>query len=270
MPDFVTMALAPANWPTFAFLLARLGGFMMAAPVWSMTAIPGIGRAAITVLLAVCLLPLAPRGALPEPLMVLPMPLAMEFLVGTVIGLCAAVLVQGVALAGEILSIQMGISLGPVLSPMPDAPVSGIGQIKSFLALVIYLSVEGHTMLIQALAGSLTAIPPGAMIRFDHGDLLASSLLATFYTTAIRAAAPVMVALLLTNIAVAILGRAVPQLNVILVALPITIGVGLVMIGSCLSFLAPAIAGWMASLPETIGAALQGFRSSPWAPGAGM
>jgi flagellar biosynthetic protein FliR len=264
MPDFFATAFSPSAWPTFAFLLARVTGFMIAAPVWSMTMVPRLGRAAITVLLSLCLLPLAPKGQLPESLLLLPIPMAMELIVGVVIGLTAAVLVQGVALAGEVVATQMGIALGPILSPMPDAPVSGVGQIKSFLALVIYLGVEGHAALIRGLAASLQALPPGLRISFDHGGALASRFLELFYTTAIRAAAPMMVALLIANVAVAILGRAVPNLNVILVALPVTIGVGLVMLGTCLSVLAPAIAGWMGTIPDSIGTALDAFRTSGW------
>lgn len=264
MPDLLTAAFTPGSWPTFAFLLARVTGFMIAAPVWSMTMVPRMGRAAIAVLLALCLLPLAPRVELPDTLLQLPLPMAMELLVGVVIGLCAAVLVQGVALAGEVIGIQMGIALGPALSAMPDAPVSGIGQIKSFLAVVIYLSIEGHAALLRGLAASLDALPPGLRVSFAHGGELAERFLGIFYTTAIRAAGPMIVALLLANAAVAILGRAVPNLNVILVALPITIGIGLVMFGACVSILAPAIAGWMGGIPDLIVSALAAFRASGW------
>ena len=168
----------------------------------------------------------------------------MEVLIGVAIGLTAAVIVQGVAYAGEVVAMQMGLALGPALSPMPDLEVSGVGQIKGLLALLIYLAVGGHLMLLRGLAESLRSVPPGAPVGLDSGSgciLLFGSL----FSTAIRTAAPVMVALLLTNAALAILNRAVPQMNAMMVLVPLSIGVGLIMLGAALPFLANDIGGWM-------------------------
>jgi len=260
MPDFITEILSPQNWPTFVFISARLGGMMFSAPLWSMLAWPHRARVATTILLAILLVPGAPRTVLSDRMLDLPFGLVMEMLVGLVIGLTAAVIVQGVGYAGEVVSLQMGLSLGPALAPMPDIQASGVGQLKAFLALLIYTSVGGHLILLKGLADSLRILPPGMPMSIETGGRTSALLLTTLFTTSLRTAAPVMVALLLTNLALAILSRAVPHLNAMMVALPITIGVGLVMVGASLPFVATAVNGWMRELPGAVQSAVESFR----------
>jgi flagellar biosynthetic protein FliR len=263
IPDFVQQVLAPDRWPTFALITARISGLMMTGPLWSMTAMPRTVRAAITVLLAVLLLPITPRVALPEHVLDLPLPVVMEMLIGIVIGLTAAVLVQGVALAGEVVSLQMGLSLGATLAPSPDVQTSGIAQIKSTLALLIFLGVGGHLILLRGLADSLRALPPGTGMDIASGAQAGAALMGTLFSSAARAAAPVMVTLLLVNVALALLSRAVPQLNAMMVSLPVTFGIGLVMIGVSLPIIASVIGGWMQALPVGVDTVVDHFRSIP-------
>jgi flagellar biosynthetic protein FliR len=259
-PEAISQAMAPDRWPTFVLVTARIGGLMLTAPMWSMTMLPRTARGAITVALALALTPLAPKTGLPDHAIELPVPVAIEMVIGMAIGLTAAVLVQGVALAGEVLALQMGLSLGPALAPIPDVPVSGVGQMTTFLALVLYLAVGGHLMMIAGLADSLRLLPPGAPLALGAGAGQAALFCEALFGSAVRAAAPVMVALLLTNLALAMLSRAVPQLNAMMVSLPLTIGVGLVGIGLALPTLAHAVGGWMQALPASIERLLLGFR----------
>lgn len=258
MPGFLQTVLAPANWPTFVFVVTRLTGLMMVGPLWSMSMLPRTLRAAITVLLAVMLLPVTPRVALPEQAMQIPVPLAIEMLIGVAIGLSAAVIVQGVAYAGEVVAIQMGLALAPTISPMADLEVSGIGQIKGSLALLIYATMGGHLTLLHGLADSLRTIPPGTSIGLDGGGG-AVLLFGSLFSTAARAAGPIMVALLLTNSALAILNRAVPQMNAMMVALPLTISVGLIMFGAALPFVANNLGSWIQGLPADGIRAIENF-----------
>ena len=221
MTDALTAMLAPQRWPTFVLITARLSGLMMTAPLWSMTALPRVVRGAITVVLAAVLLPLADPARVPEHVLELPFPVASELLVGIVIGLAAAVLVQGASLGGEVLSLQMGLSLGPALAPMPEVPISGIGQLQSMLALLVYVGMGGHLMLIRGLADSIRVLPPGTLVGFEGGRT-AIELAGGLFASALRTAAPVMVSLLLGNLALAVLSRAVPQFNAMMVSLPLS------------------------------------------------
>jgi flagellar biosynthetic protein FliR len=260
VPDFVGAALTPEKWPAFVLLTGRLGGLMLTAPAWSGTTMPRLIRTALTVVLAVLLLPAAPAVALPEHVLDLPLPMAAEIAIGLVIGLAAAVLVQAVGLAGEVMSMQMGLSIAPALAPVPELEVVGIGPLATTLALLIYLMLGGHLMLLRGLADSLHTLPPGAGIVFTGGGPVAAALAGQMFSCAASVAAPVMVTLLLTNIALAMLSRAVPQLNAMMVSFPLTIGAGLLMFAVSLPNVSSVVAGWVLELPASVNGLLVPFQ----------
>jgi flagellar biosynthetic protein FliR len=258
MLSFVHDALKPDHWPTFVFITARLIGLGLTAPMWSMPTLPLSARAAIIAVLAIVLLPAVPKTTVPDQVLDIPLPLGVEFVIGISIGLAAAVIIQGAALAGDVLSLQTGLSLGAALSG-GDVPGAGLGQLKSLTALLMYVTLGGHLMLLRGLSDSLQVLPPGMGVSMEQGGANAAALLNVMFTSAARIAAPAMVALLLANLSLAILNRAVPQLNVIMVSFPVTIGLGLVMIGASMPIFAAAIGGWVSSLPVTVPAVINGF-----------
>lgn len=249
LPDFLGAALSPDRWPTFALITARIGGLMLTAPGWSGTSLPRLVRTALTVVLAALLLPSAPVAPLPAQVLDIPLPMAAEMAIGLIIGLVAAVIVQGVAFAGEVMSMQMGLSIAPSYSPIPELMVSGIGPLTSMLALILYFGIGGHLMLLRGLAESLQTLPPGGGIAFGAGEKASIALASQIFSCAVSAAAPVMVALLLTNIALGILSRAVPQLNAMMVSFPLSIGIGLLMFSVSLPIVASVITAWVHDMP---------------------
>ena len=263
MPNPLAQAFDPAVWPTFAFVSARVSGLMLAAPLWSMNAMPRSVRAAVTVVLALLLTPLAPRVALPDEVLQLPLPMAMELVIGLAVGLTAAMIVQGAVLAGEVMSLQMGLSLGAALGGNADLEAEGVGQFQQLLALFIYVSVGGHLLLLRGVAASLHTLPPGAPVELASGGGAAAALFGTLFASALSIAAPVMVTLLLVNLGLGVLSRAVPQLNAMMVSMPLTIGIGLVAITVAVPLVGFAIHGWMSGLPGDVTRVLGAFHPGP-------
>ena len=171
--------------------------------------------------------------------------------------------IEGAALAGEVISIQMGLSLGPALAPTPDVQISGVGQLENLLAGLIYVSVGGHLVLLSGLADSLRTLPPGAPFDAVGGASAGVLAFGALFTTAVRTAAPVMVTLLLVSLALAVLSRAVPQLNVWLQSFPVTIGVGLLMLGGSLGVVAHVLHSEMSELPGTVDSIVALFHLTP-------
>lgn len=262
MPNYLDEVFGPDRWPVFVFITARLIGLGFTAPLWSMPTFPRGARAAVIVVLALLLLPATPETTLPDGILDIPVPLALELIIGMSIGLTAAVIIQGVAYAGDVLSLQTGLSLGAALSG-GDVPGAGLGQMKSVAALLIYVILGGHLVLLQGLAQSLRVLPPGGAVNTEVGGATAAAVVGVVFSSAARVAAPAMVALLLANIALAILTRAVPQLNAIMVSFPVTIGLGLVMIGASLPIVAFVISRWIQELPMSVGAVVEGFSLAP-------
>lgn len=254
----IVSGINPAAWPMIVLVSSRVGGLFMTAPLWSMLDIPKTVRVALVFLISVALVPGALQGTGPTEASATVGPMAAEMLLGLAIGLSAAAFLHGITLAGEVISVQAGLNLGPALSPMADESVGGLGQAQTLLATSIYVSMGGHLTLLEGLARSVQAIPPGQAIDLAGGARVVTALGGIVFTTGIRAAAPVLVALLLTNLALAILSKAVPQMSAMSVAFPITLSVGLLMFAAALPFFAMMVSRWAAGLAggvdSTIGA----------------
>lgn len=248
VPDFLRTAWTPELWPTFVLLTARIGGLMSTAPLWSMTAMPMRLRSAITLLVALLLLPGAAPVPAPAEVLDFPLPVLTEMAIGSAIGLVAAVIVHAATMAGEVLSLQMGLSLGPAYSPVPEMQVSGVAPFVSLMALFVYVAVGGHLMMLEGLAASLEALPPGGAIDFAGAAPLVAAA-GQMFTCAVTIAGPVMATLLLVNVALAILSRAVPQINAMLLSFPVTIGVGLLMLAASLPLVSSTTARWFSAVP---------------------
>jgi flagellar biosynthetic protein FliR len=252
------------DWPAFVLVSARVSGLFLAAPLWSMAGMPQSIRAAVAVVLSVILLPLvAAVEPLPDDMMAMSVILAGETVLGIAIGLTGAVVLHAVTVAGEVTSLQMGLSLGQALGSLPEGATVGVGQLQGYFALTIYLSLGGHLTLYEGLAASLRAVPPGQAAAGLLGGREVVELAATVFSGGIRTAAPIIVALLLANLALAILGKAVPQLNVMLVSFPITIAVGLIMLGASLPFLAAHLSRTVEALPGSVGQTIEAFTPAP-------
>lgn len=247
--------------PAFVLVSARVSGLFMAAPIWSMAGVPRTVRGAAVVLLSILLLPaIGPVAPLPDDMMVMSMVLAGEVLMGVAIGVVGGMVIHGITIAGEVASLQMGLSLGAAIGALPEGATVGIGQLKSYFAMLIYLTLGGHLTLYQGLAASFAAVAPGqAVLGVAGGGQFVVNLAGVVFASGIRAAAPIIVALMLTNLALAILGKAVPTLNVMMLSFPITISIGLITLGASLPFLAAFLGSQVDAMPDTIGQAINSF-----------
>jgi flagellar biosynthetic protein FliR len=244
--------LQPIHWPLFALVSARVAGVMLVAPLWSMQAIPVRIRGAAAVVITLLLLPLAGRapGLTTDALPLLA--LVAEFLLGLAIGFTAAVFLYGLTVAAEVVSLQMGLSLGVAFGGMSDVGTPGVGQLYGQFALAFFAMLGGHVILVTSLGASLVTVPPGSGMALTDGARSLLPLGGSVFAIAIRIAAPVMVALLVTNLALAVLNRAVPQLNTMMVAVPITVAVGLITLGATLALVGGEAARWIAGLDDGV------------------
>lgn len=240
--------LNPIHWPTLVVVSSRVVGLFLVAPLWSMSSMPKVLRAALIVVFGVSLLPTVQDAVVPDAILALPIPIGTELLIGLAMGLVASVFVQGIAMAGEVASLQMGLNMGEALG-LTDTPTStGVGELKTMLVMALYVTLDGHVVLLRGLADSFHVIRPGGAIALTDGSRLLITIGGTIFETAIRAAAPIMVALLLTNFGLAILSRAVPQLNAMAIAFPITISVGLLVLGLSLPFFGRFVGEWTSTI----------------------
>ncbi len=237
--------LDPGVPATATLLLARLTGLVLIAPVLSARVLPVPVKAAMSLVLVALLLPVALNTAPDmQAVEVTPLTVASEMVIGFVIGLGAAVLVGAAETAGDYMAMQMGLSGASTLDPTTHANIPVMGQFMQVMAVALLLALDGHVMMIGALVTSLEASPVGSEPALADGLAAAVGLGTIMFRQGLLFAAPIMAAALVGNVAIGILARTVPQLNILMVAFPLQIGVGLVMLGGAIPLMGAVIGNW--------------------------
>lgn len=201
----------------FALVLVRIGALVAIAPIFGSAAVPWRLRGGLAVALAVLVTPLeAGRSAALSPSLVDFLVLAgAEALVGLLLGLGVLVLFSALQVAGQLISQMGGLQLAEVFEPGLGTGVPVVSQWLFYVSMAVFLSIGGHRQVLEALLDTFRWLPAG------HGGFSPSiaaamtSVLAQSFVLGIRAAAPVMVALLLATLVLGLVGRTLPQLNIL-------------------------------------------------------
>ncbi|MCC6501707.1 MAG: flagellar biosynthetic protein FliR [Deltaproteobacteria bacterium] len=219
-----------ANYSTFLFVLVRTGSILFTAPIFGAMNVPMQVKFGLTLLLAILLTPLTPAVALPAAMTGVIISLAGEVLIGAAIGLAVKFIFTGIEYAGQVASFQMGIGMASAYDPINSAQITVLGKFLSILTLLIFLTVNGHLMVILALKKSFDVIPAYGFTL--SGELMEGLIIFSkeIFILGLKFAAPVLAILIFVNIAMGIMARTVPQLNMFAVGFAVTISVGFVMI----------------------------------------
>lgn len=250
----LTGSLAPLSGAVL--LGARLGGLMLLAPVYSARAIPMRARVAVLLLLTIALMPVAQTVAAP---VVTPMSLLSETLIGAVIGFGAALLVGGAETAGEWIAVQMGLSGATTVNPLSTISTPVLGNFLSLTAVMLMLAVDGHIVMLEAVVATTELAPLGTGVQLSGGAASAIVLGTGMFLAGLRFAAPVIAVLLVVNAGLGILARTVPQLNLLMLAFPIQIGLGLMALALGMPLLSGVFAGWPVAFEDVLGRSLTGL-----------
>lgn len=238
---------SPGTLATAALLAARVGGVLLVAPVFSGRPVPHMLRAALLVGFTVLLLPIGLAGVTADAAAapaVTPATIVAETLVGFAVGLGAAVLVGAAEVAGDLLSLHMGLSGATLLDPMTQRSVPLLSEFTRFFAVAVLLSLDGHLLMLEALAATVEWAPVGGTVDGAAGAWAMVSLGSRLFVNGLQFAAPVTAAVLVSNVALGILARAVPQMNMLMVAFPIQIGIGLLTLGVALPLIGTTFLAW--------------------------
>lgn len=230
---------------TLALLSTRLTGLFMVAPMFSSRAVPMRVRSGLLLLFSLLLLPGAATAGGGE-MGVTPLSLTTEAILGLVLGIGAALFVAAAESAGDMLAVQMGLSGANVLDPSSGTQMPVLGQFLGLFATAMILVTGGHIALLQTLDLSLQAFPPGAPLNLEAGIPATVEMLGTQLLLGLRFAAPVVAAMMIGNAALGVMAKTVPQLNVLMMAFPLQIAIGLFTLGLSL----PLIAGFFGEWPE--------------------
>ena len=243
MISSATDLLAPGSLSALVLLAFRLSGLMLIAPVFASRTVPVPVRTALIIILTWLLAPVA-IGSIEGVVVISPATALSETVIGFGIGLGAAIMIAAVEMTGELLAIHMGLSGAASMDPITFQSIPVIGQFTSLFALAIMMSADAHVMMLDAVAASIRVIPVGQPVQLQAGvaTLLASG--SQLFLLGLRFAAPVIVAVLLANCGLAILTRAAPQLQILSVAFPVQIALGMLALVASLPLIATFFNGW--------------------------
>lgn len=248
----------PDTAPVLALVGLRLTGLVLIAPMYSSRNVPMMLKAAVTVVLTVLLVPAALGSAAEQPRLS-PSHGISEIAIGFAIGLGAAIIVGAAEAMGDLLAVQIGLSGASALDPLTSHSVPVLGTFANLFAVALLLSLDAHLIMIEALGESLALLPVGAPLDVGAGMAAMVAWGGTLFLLGTRFAAPVIATVLLANVALAVLGRAAPQLNVLAVAFPIQIGVGLLVFSASIPLIGAFFTGWSGFYEGLLAQAFQAF-----------
>lgn len=224
------------------WVMARVAGLCVTAPVFGATTVPAQVRIAVIVLLTLVLVPLAPARV--DPLSVAgAVTLVEQLLIGGVIGFVLWLSFQAASYGGQAVAQSMGLGFAESVDPAGGGTSPTLGQFYLLLVTLLFLAMNGHLRLIALLAESFRRLPPGTGVISPAGLHAVTMFGGELFLGAVRVALPALTALLVVNMGFAAISRAAPSMNLFAVGFPITL---------CLGF----VAVWLSlrSLPGAFGA----------------
>jgi len=242
----------------FMLVLARVSPLFLLAPLFSSKLVPARARGIVAVGLALGLAPIASNAGgaavLPTEILEIGGLVLKEMLVGLGFAFALAALFAAVQVAGSLLDTLIGFSFGALVDPVTGTTGGVLNQLYALVGVMIFVVIEGDAWVIQGLARSYEAIPLAdapAIGSLVEGAQVAYS---GIFAAAIEVCAPVLVAVVLCDVAFGLVSRVVPQLNVFAVGFPAKVAIGLVLVGASLPF----VAGWLSDeMQASVAAALE-------------
>jgi flagellar biosynthetic protein FliR len=240
--------IASLLWP-----LTRILGLISSAPLFGNVSVPARVKIGLGVLLAMIISPTVPALPALDPMSLQGLIiLVQQFVIGLAMGFAIRIVFAAVELAGEVSSMTMGLGFAVFYDPQTRARSSAISQFLALLMLMVYLASDFHLVLLSTLAQSFNQLPITAEALSGKGFMQLASWAARIFSAGVQLSLPIVAALLITNIALGILTRAAPALNLFGIGFPITIGVGFIMIALALPLLATPLVGLLQEAIEAI------------------
>ncbi len=225
---------------SFVWPLVRILGLIMVAPIFGHRSVPARVKIGLGVFIALIVSPALP-----------PLPdvglgswqglfiLVQQLLIGIAIGFVMRVTFAAVEAAGEIVGLQMGLGFASFFDPQSAGQTLVLARFFNLLAMLVFLAINAHLLLIGVLVDSFQTLPISTQPVAVAGFFKLASFGSTVFAVGLQLALPLIAILLMTNLALGILTRSAPQLNIFAIGFPITLGVGLIVLDIMLPYFAP-------------------------------
>ena len=223
----------------FILVLARISPLFVLAPIFSSRMMPARARGVCAVALAIGMAPIAMADRkVPTEVFSIAELMVKEVLIGLAFAFAVAVVFAAVNIAGSFLDTLVGFSFGSLIDPITGTQSPVLSQIYGLVGVLVFIAIGGDGLMIQGLAKTYDLVP---LLAFPSTAALVGGANAAFtgiFVSALQIAAPVLIAVTITDAAFGIVSRVAPQMNVFAVGLPAKIIVALLILGASLPFVA--------------------------------
>lgn len=229
---------------TLAALLlgtARAAGFVLLAPPFNSRSIPAPVKGALALALSVLLSTQIAPGLPDITAGFLVVSAVTEVVIGAGLGFVVHVLFTAVQMAGDLIDLTGGFSLQPAYDPMSMTMNSSVGRLHYLLATTLLFSSGGHLLIVKGFATSYDGLPVGGSVPTEQLASVMMTALAMMFLAAVQIAGPMVAVLLLADVALALLSRAAPALNIFAFGFPLKIMLTLLLLGLTFPLLPPAL-----------------------------
>jgi flagellar biosynthetic protein FliR len=237
----------------FVLVLTRMSAFFLVTPVFSAEAIPVRIKVAIVLLLSVFFAAFTPSAVPSEQISALNAMLLIsnEAIYGFALGLITVLIFYAVKLSGQIIEREMGLAMAETFDPMSGESADALSILIEMVFILLFLSANGHHLLLLTISKSYQAFPVGSIPTIPvlvEGTVKAGSIM---LIASLRLAAPMLAAFLLLLIVLAVFARIIPDMDILFISMPLSVGLGLLMTGIFFPFIngfVAEFADWMSKL----------------------
>lgn len=224
------------------FPLARIGGLMLTVPVFSNAAVPTRIRLIVALALAFAVAPLLPPLPQTPAGSWLSLGIVLQqFAIGAAMGLVVRIAFASVDVAGELIGLQMGLSFAVSYDPQAGGQTPVLAEFMGLITTLMFLALNGHLMVVTALAESFRLLPIALEPAFSANLAALLRWSGAIFATGLLLSLPLIAALLIANIALGVLSRIAPQLNLFAVGFPVTLALGFVVLMLSLPYFGSAL-----------------------------
>lgn len=245
----------------FLPVLVRISGLVMALPIFGGRGVPAQVKIGLAFVTALVLYPTLPDMPSLETVPGYYTVILKELLVGICLGFAVTLVFSAIYLAGQLIDVPMGFGMVNVVDPQSGLQVPIFAQFQYVLAALIFLAIGGHHGVLRALSSSFTLIPIGSSIPISSLPMAMLNVFANMFYLGVKLSLPLITGLLLADIALGIVARAVPQINIFVVGFPAKIIIGI----SLFVFVLPAYVALLAQIFSSegeLGGVLRGILGS--------
>lgn len=220
----------------FVLSLARTSAWVASSPLFSANGIAGVGRLALAIGLAMASIPIGLAGPPPPTGLYLFVAVALGqvalgLMLGWITGLALAIFQS----AGAIVDLTSGLSVSSLLDPSTGAQTAVVGRIFGLAFVALFFATNAHLAVVSGFIGTFEASPATTVPFFDSDSVVMAAVsLSDLMLAALEIAAPLLGALLLAEVALALTARFVPQANVFMIGLPLKMGIAMGLMGTTL------------------------------------